>query len=282
MCCTAHAKEGELLNRFIRKAKKVSTILRFAVSPEGFSSAWRALSIIAIQPPATCNLCHYEGQFRSYGGDNRPRAKCPRCQSLERHRLLALAGIDFEGRDVLHFAPERPVSKFVCAAAPASYETSDIDPAKRCDRRFNIEAIDSADAAYDIILCSHVLEHVDDGKALAELNRVLRPGGLLVAMVPLVEGWLQTYEDASLVSHRDRFIHYGQGEHVRFFGADFRDRVRNAGFLVDEFTASGPDSVKYALMRGEKVFLCAKTDVVAYSNAETSVEPSPNRAMCDV
>ena len=45
------------------------------------------------------------------------------------------------------------------------------------------------DASFDVVICAHVLEHVDDQRAIAELARIVKPGGSLLAMVPLIEGW---------------------------------------------------------------------------------------------
>ena len=84
--------------------------------------------------------------------------------------------------------------------------------------------------------------------------------GAVIAMVPLVEGWGRTYESDADMSPEERAIHFGQPDHVRYYGADFRDRLRQAGFELAEFTAGGSDSVRYRLNRGEKVFLGIKTD----------------------
>jgi SAM-dependent methyltransferase len=49
----------------------------------------------------------------------------------------------------------------------------------------DIQAIDRPDAAYDIAICSHVLEHVgDDRAALHELLRIVKPDGLLYLAFP--------------------------------------------------------------------------------------------------
>jgi SAM-dependent methyltransferase len=211
-----------------------------------------------------CPCCGFRGRFRGFGSPVRLGALCPSCGSVERHRLLTLAidrgVIDLTGMDILHFAPEQWLKARVRRAGAGKYVTSNYPPQEGDDFCFDIEAIDASDASYDIVMCCHVLEHVDDRKALSELYRVLRPGGKLVAMVPIIEGWETSYEDGDIKTERQRHIHFGQYDHVRYYGADFRDRVRQAGFMLTEFTADGPDSVRYKLKRGEKVFVATKPE----------------------
>jgi predicted SAM-dependent methyltransferase len=114
------------------------------------------------------------------------------------------------------------------------------------------------DASVDIIIANHVLEHVDDGRALAEIFRVLRSCGELVCMVPLVEGWCETYENPAITSPTDRERHFGRYDHVRYYGSDFRQRVRAAGFALREITATPDDVIDHRLTRGEKVFVGLK------------------------
>ena len=124
----------------------------------------------------------------------------------------------------------------------------------------DIERIALPDASADLIVCSHVLEHVDDNRALAELFRVLRPGGTLVLLTPVVEGWQQTYENPAILDPQQRQLHFGQEDHVRYFGADLRMRIRRAGFELDEFSAIEPNVSRYSLIRGEKVFVARRPD----------------------
>jgi SAM-dependent methyltransferase len=112
--------------------------------------------------------------------------------------------------------------------------------------------------AFDLIICSHVLEHVDDRKALREMLRVLRPGGIALLMTPVVEGWSETYENPNVDFPKDRVLHFGQDDHVRYFGADIRDRIKSAGFELEEFTAVEPDVSRYSLIRGENLFIARK------------------------
>ena len=211
--------------------------------------------------PGTCPCCGYSGPFRGFGNPVRSGAACPGCDALERHRLVALAlqrgAFSVEGRDVLHFASEGAITKTIKQGAPRSYRTSSY-PSGDTDLHLNLEAIDLPNESVDVVIASHILEHVDDSKAIPEIARILRPGGTLIAMVPIVEGWMETYENAEITSEKDREHHFGQGDHVRFYGADFRDRITSAGLALSEFTAGGDDSVVYRLQRGEKVFVGTK------------------------
>src|SRR5882672_12352508 len=208
----------------------------------------------------TCNVCGYHGRFQAAGRPRRIDARCPKCGSAERYRLLALwldrHGAFLREAHVLHFAPEAGLASLLKKRV-GRYESADIAPG-RADLVLNIEAIAAPDASYDCVVCSHVLEHVDDKKALAEIYRVLKPGGVSLIMLPIIEGWAKTYENPAVVSAEERKRHYGQSDHVRYYGADVRDRIKPAGFALEEFTAEGEDVLTYALQRGEKVFIAKK------------------------
>jgi SAM-dependent methyltransferase len=223
--------------------------------------AYRAALQYRNAPERDCPICGFHGRFIAAGQKMRFESGCPQCRAFERHRLFAVAfqrgAVSFRGADVLHFAPEPFVSRFIESDEPRSHVTCDLTPG-RADVVQNIEKLEFDANSFDRIVCSHVLEHVDDRAALAEMFRVLRPGGLAVLMIPIVEGWAQSYEDAAITSEPDRTLHFGQRDHVRYYGSDFRDRVRAAGFSLDEFTAQGRDCVQYGLARGEKLFLATK------------------------
>ena len=200
------------------------------------------------------------GRFRFAGRPRRIDARCPRCGSAERYRLLAL-WLDRHGgalrtARILHFAPEKGLAQLLKARV-GSYQSADVTPGK-ADLVRNIEAIAESDASFDCVVCSHVLEHVDDRKALQEVHRVLKPGGVALIMLPVIEGWSTTYENKAAVTPEDRMRHYGQSDHVRYYGADVRDRIRASGFRLEEFTAEGEDVLTYGLSRGEKVFIATK------------------------
>jgi SAM-dependent methyltransferase len=128
---------------------------------------------------------------------------------------------------VLHFAAEAVVTDMVLKQRPSRYITADLFAA--ADLQLNIESIELPDGSFDRIICSHVLEHVDDKKALRELRRVLKPGGFLILMVPIIEGWAETFEDPLLASEIERETYFGQHDHVRFYGSDPRKRISARG-----------------------------------------------------
>jgi SAM-dependent methyltransferase len=207
-----------------------------------------------------CNICGYRGRFQSAGKPPRIDARCPRCGSAERYRLLTLwldrHGTFLHDAQVLHFAPEAGLAAMLKKRV-GRYQSADITPG-RADLVLNIEAMGMADQGQDCIVCSHVLEHVDDKKALAEIYRVLKPGGVALIMLPVIEGWATTYENPNVRTPEERKRHYGQADHVRYYGADVRGRIRAAGFQLEEFTAEGEDVLTYALQRGEKVFIARR------------------------
>ena len=210
-----------------------------------------------------CPLCDYKGRFLAevhfpdvFNFD----ALCPVCASLSRNRLLWLAitrhALITASDHVLHFAPEHSVRDRVRAIS-GTYQTADLIET-HVDLNLNIEKIALPDASVDAIICSHVLEHVDDHLALAELYRILRPGGRLLALVPIVEGWTETFERTPPFDQPGRRMHYGRGDHLRRFGRDFEDRMRAPGFALQTIALSGEDCVRFGTLLGEKVFVGRK------------------------
>ena len=219
--------------------------------------AIRDFTAMATEGPSfLCPICGYRGRFSAKG--HKPSVWCPQCDSRPRHRLLRL-WMDREMQlpehaEVLHFAAE-PWMRGEMERRGAIYRSADINDL--FDLQIDIEAIALPDRSVDMVIANHVLEHVDDRKALAELFRILRPGGRAVLTVPLVEGWERTLEGEGL-GEAERRAQLGDPDHRRFYGRDFRDRLRAAGFLLAEVAATEPDVSTHALQRGERIFLAKR------------------------
>ncbi len=184
-----------------------------------------------------CPLCETEAEeFKPWGNPPRKNARCPGCGSAERHRAVWLYLTEqtdlFVGprKRFLHVAPERVIQSKLRTAANIDYLSGDLQSPK-ADIKLDITDIDMPDASFDVIYCSHVLEHIpDDHKAMSELYRVLKPGGWAILLVPSNRKGL-TIEDFGL-SPAERLRRYGQADHVRIYGRDYRDRLERAGWGV--------------------------------------------------
>ena len=206
--------------------------------------------------------------FLPYGyGVQRQNALSPSTLSLERHRLLWLY-LKNETRfftdkiKVLHFAPEQAFYKRFKRLQNLDYTTTDLNSpladvkADICDLPFN-------DNTFDFILCNHVLEHIpDDTKALQELFRVLKPEGLGIFQIPQDLSREITFEDDTITDKKERAKIFGQYDHVRVYGRDYFDKLRNVGFKVREvdYTAvlSKDEIMKYCLAKGEIIPVVSK------------------------
>jgi hypothetical protein len=217
-----------------------------------------------------CPIC--EGSWRAFlpfgvGGRLRRGALCPGCGSLERDRAAWLHFQSPEerlhsGTRILHVAPERCLEPRLRRLLGPRYVTGDL-LRDDVDRKLSIENLPFEDHEFDAIVCNHVLEHVlDDRRALRELHRVLVSGGWALLQVPLVEGLAQTQEDPSVSTARERRRRFGQHDHVRAYGKDYVDRLRDAGFepeLIDvKQRHTGSDIARWGLNPLETLHFCRK------------------------
>ncbi len=186
-----------------------------------------------------CPVCNSSVRmFHAHGLHPRSDARCPVCQLLERHRLAMLflrRHTDFftgaKGRTMLHVGPERFIEPIFAKAIGEGYLTADL-LSKKVMENMDITDIPKPDNTFDIIFCSHVLEHVpDDRKAMSEFFRVLKPGGWAILNVPITAP--ETVEDPAVTDPKERERLYGQFDHVRRYGLDYKDRLAEAGFQVD-------------------------------------------------
>jgi len=208
-------------------------------------------------------------KFLPYGRrPARDQALCPKCLSLERHRLIWLfleRETSFFTSEVkfLHVAPEICFIKPFSQLKKLDYITADLN-SPWAKVKMDIHEIPFEDNTFDAIMCNHVLEHVrNDRQAMQELYRVLKPGGWAILQIPFFYPLPdQTIEDDRITSPKEREKVFGQRDHVRLYGKDYRDRLSSAGFQVKSmvYAKSLPDDVvlKYGLPVKEELFYCVK------------------------
>ena len=206
--------------------------------------------------------------FLPYGyGNQRNNVLSPSTLSLERHRLLWIYlqnETDFftAKKKVLHFAPEQAFYKLFRNQKNLEYTTTDL-LSPLADVKADICNLPFKDNEYDVILCNHVLEHIpDDTKAMQELLRVLKPGGMAILQIPQDLNRDKTFADDSIVDQKERAKIFGQYDHVRIYGRDYFDKLRSVGFTVveEDYTSKiSADLVeKYCLAKGEIIPVCFK------------------------
>jgi SAM-dependent methyltransferase len=194
-----------------------------------------------------CPVCGCKRRkFLPYGYVTpRENALCPKCLSLERHRLLwlwLLRESDL-GRGamalprMLHIAPEVALMRRfrkMYASSPERYITADLE-SPLADMHFDVQQIPLKDGEMDVVICNHIMEHVeDDRRAMSELYRVMRRGGWGVILSPVELTRATTFEDDSITDEAERTRIFGQYDHRRVYGRDYADRLREVGFEVED------------------------------------------------
>ena len=180
-------------------------------------------------------------RFMPYGYvTSREDALCPHCLSLERHRMIWLwlkeSSNLFEGYPrLLHIAPEVSLMRHFKRHYQDNkgYITADLE-SPLADLHFDVQSIPLEDEYIDVIICNHLLEHVeDDRRAMAELYRILKKGGWGIMLVPEDRSRARTFEDDTITDPEERTRIFGQYDHRRIYGRDYDKRLAEAGFRLE-------------------------------------------------
>jgi len=192
----------------------------------------------------TCPVCGLKFEkFAPFG--EKTNSCCPNCGSLNRHRILwrylnEKTDLFTKKTKLLHFAPEKGFYDQFITHPTIEYVPCDYMPwffryeKKNKLIKVDVTNIPFEDNHFDVIICNHILEHViDDTRAMSELYRVLKKDGWAILQVPIDYDRETTYEDFTITSPKEREKAFGQFDHVRYYGRDYKNRLEKAGFKVD-------------------------------------------------
>jgi len=206
-----------------------------------------------------CPICNYYcKEFLPFGieldvivkkeiiGAGLRNSVCVKCGSRDRERLVYLylkkvLRIEHKSsiKNILHIAPEPRLSKFIMNIKDKNYICGDLisegynypDYVQELD----VTNLPFDDSYFDLIICNHVLEHIEnDSDAMKELFRVLNKNGVSILQVPISKKINKTFENPKITNPKDREIYFGQYDHVRIYGMDYKKRLESVGFLVEE------------------------------------------------
>jgi SAM-dependent methyltransferase len=185
---------------------------------------------------------------------------CPYCGSLPRNRRLwMLLNSDFlkDQQCILHFSPSKNLFRLLSRYPGIIYESSDISGDFPALKHLDITGINEPDEKYDLVICYHVLEHVEnDREAILELHRILKPEGICLIQTPFKNGSI--YEDAAIKNPHDRKIHFGQEDHVRVYSVDgLKQRLEKNGFAVKIMSFYENENNEYGFKPEEHILIAS-------------------------
>lgn len=214
-------------------------IAKYTIGLQNAKKIYRKLKGLFIKK-YHCNICGYYGVFNPFGVKRTPNRRCPQCGSLERHRFLKFLyeKYIFNNRKKLkglYFAPEKSLVNLFKDYKNIQLDFADLDPDTYNfvkTQNLDITNINIKNNTYDFVIANHVLEHVDDKKAIEEVMRVLKPGEKFFISIPVYD-IPETFEDLSIKTAKDREKYYGQRDHIRKYGRDVIERFKSFGFKVE-------------------------------------------------
>lgn len=212
-----------------------------------------------------CPICEsHLRTFLPFGRTPRPNAQCPVCGSLERHRLVFLflkESTDLfrpPKKRMLHAAPADCLARVFMTSPFINYTSTNLTTGAMI--KMDLTSICFSDLTFDVAFVSHVFEHIpDDRRAIREVFRVLKARGWAILQVPIHAN--TTFEDPCVVDPEERERVFGRWDHVRIYGEDYYDRLREVGFAVHRETLAeqaDPEVARRLRLPSEQVVFCVK------------------------
>jgi SAM-dependent methyltransferase len=158
---------------------------------------------------------------------------------------------------VLDFSPSRCLYRKMKKNTTINYQSTDLSGDFIADYRFDITKLELAENTFDLVICYHILEHIEnDVLAIEKLFRVRKPGSKALIQTPFKEG--EIYENYKITSDKERLEHFGQEDHVRIYSVlGLKNRLENGGFLV-EIRENLSSENKFDLDKNEKNIVITK------------------------
>lgn len=162
--------------------------------------------------------------------------------------------------EILHIAPMYSLQLYFSRFPSVNYVSLDLKM-WRALVKGDLLDLPLDDGRFDFILCSHVLEHIDDDLgAMREIARVMKDGGWGLIQSPVDVSRKVTLEKSGIMSPQDRLEMFGHPDHVRLYGMDYVDRLHDSGFrvnVVDYFASLDVDERRFHGLDGsELIFVC--------------------------
>lgn len=206
-----------------------------------------------------CNIC--STQLRMFINMKNGDKMCPRCGSLQRDRRLwglLQTGLLRDNISILDFSPSRCLYRKLKKTKDIRYTSTDLSGHFFADEQFDITALPVGNETYDLVICFHVLEHIeDDLQAMRELYRVLKPNGAAIVQTPFREG--DIYENDAIKTPEERLLHFGQEDHMRVYSvAGLRERLQSFGFDTMIMIHCGGAETRHGLKSDDVVLLAVK------------------------
>ena len=209
-------------------------------------------------------------QHRVIGAGYRDNNVCPLCGATDRIRWQKYVFNNFinilkEKCCILHIAPEDFIYPLIKRNVQCDYYTGDIELGK-AQNKIDLTMIQFQDSFFDYIIANHVLEHIKEiDKVFNEIKRVLKPSGKLIISFPVCKD-IKTIEEICTLSEEERLMQFGQSDHVRLFGYDFKQYIEKYGFNIKivspEDMLDAKSIEKYGFIKDDLLLICSKKKIV--------------------